>query len=331
MSATLGTDFLVWSFRFHFVASQSVFFPQGKASNILRGAFGSIFRKLACISECSDAKSCEIARQCPYALVFEPRQEWTIAKGPSGFADWPRPFVFRALHLDGCHFSQGQYFYFDLILFEPPAKLLPYFILVFRQLAETGLGPTRGRAVLSKVEDTSNEDLLFDGRDLIHCDLPGREFHFDKPSALLNRVTVTFLTPTELKAGGELVTRPEFAALLARVRDRISNLRALYQGGPLNVDFESLGHAAEQIRIVKSNLRHVQVKRLSSRTGQRHSLGGFTGSVVYEGDLSPFLPFLHAGEWTGVGRQTVWGKGCFTGDPIEKSSPVSQKVNFAPN
>ena len=35
------------------------------------------------------------------------------------------------------------------------------------------------------------------------------------------------------------------------------------------------------------------------------------GSVEYEGDLTPFLPFLRAGEWAGVGRQTVWGKGFF--------------------
>lgn len=307
-----ATNFSVWPFRFHFQASEPVFFPPGKASNVLRGAFGSIFRKLACVPECSDAKSCEIAAQCPYALVFEPRQEWTRAQGPSGFADWPRPFVFRALHLDGCRFSRGQHFHFDLILFEPPAKLLPYFILVFRQLAEAGLGPSRGRAALSKVEDTSNGALLYDGHRLLNRDLPGLQFDLGKLSPPLNRLTVTFLTPTELKSGGELVARPEFPVLLARLRDRISNLRAIYRGGPLNIDFESLGQSAQHVRIVDSTLHHVQAERLSSRTGQRHSLGGFTGSVTYEGNLSSFLPFLHVGEWAGVGRQTVWGKGYFS-------------------
>jgi hypothetical protein len=34
--------------------------------------------------------------------------------------------------------------------------------------------------------------------------------------------------------------------------------------------------------------------------------------VEYEGELTPFLPFLRAGEWAGVGRQTVWGKGFFS-------------------
>ena len=30
---------------------------------------------------------------------------------------------------------------------------------------------------------------------------------------------------------------------------------------------------------------------------------------AYRGDLAAFLPYLRAARWTGVGRQTVWGKG----------------------
>jgi hypothetical protein len=122
---------------------------------------------------------------------------------------------------------------------------------------------------------------------------------------------VNFLTPTELKTGGELIDTPEFPVLLRRLRDRVSNLRLLYQGGPLEVDFTALGKAAEEVRISRSSLRRVEVERFSSRTRQSHSLGGFVGEVEYEGGVSRFLPYLRAGEWTGVGRQTVWGKGSF--------------------
>jgi hypothetical protein len=56
-------------------------------------------------------------------------------------------------------------------------------------------------------------------------------------------------------------------------------------------------------------LEHVERTRLSSRTGQTHGLGGFTGHAIYSGNLSEFWPWLDAAQWTGVGRQTVWGKG----------------------
>jgi CRISPR/Cas system endoribonuclease Cas6 (RAMP superfamily) len=49
--------------------------------------------------------------------------------------------------------------------------------------------------------------------------------------------------------------------------------------------------------------------RRSSSTGHLHSIGGFTGWAEYSGPIGKFLPLLQIGRWTGVGRQTVWGKG----------------------
>lgn len=61
--------------------------------------------------------------------------------------------------------------------------------------------------------------------------------------------------------------------------------------------------------MTRCQLEHVDTVRRSSRTGQVHSIGGFIGEAEYEGDLSEFIPYLRAAKWTGVGRQTVFGKG----------------------
>jgi CRISPR-associated endoribonuclease Cas6 len=106
-----------------------------------------------------------------------------------------------------------------------------------------------------------------------------------------------------------VVDRPRFAVLFARVRDRISTLRASYGAGPLEIDFDAAGERAAAVRMTCCELRWVDVERRSSRTGQSHSIGGFLGSAEYEGELAEFLPYLEAARWTGVGRQAVWGKG----------------------
>ena len=116
---------------------------------------------------------------------------------------------------------------------------------------------------------------------------------------------VHFLTPTELKG----VEEPEFGPLLARIRDRISTLRALYGPGPLDLDFQAFGERVNRVRMTRCELQRVEEERLSKRTGQKHAIGGFTGFAEYEGDLNEFVPYLEAARWTGVGRQTVWGKG----------------------
>ena len=103
-----------------------------------------------------------------------------------------------------------------------------------------------------------------------------------------------------------VTTRP---SLLARIRDRASTLRELYGDGPLAIDFKALGERASLVSITRCELALVAAERVSRGTGQTHPLGGFTGFAEYAGDLAEFVPYLKIARWTGVGRQTVWGKG----------------------
>ncbi len=121
----------------------------------------------------------------------------------------------------------------------------------------------------------------------------------------VHRLRLHFLTPTEIKGAD----RPEFGILMARIRDRVSTLRELYGAGPIEIDFKAFGERARRVSMTRCELVPVAAERASRSTGQRHSLGGFTGLAEYEGDVSEFLPYLEIARWTGVGRQTVWGKG----------------------
>jgi hypothetical protein len=282
--------------RFSFVARERISFPQGKSSNILRGAFGVIFRRIACVPQCTGARECEWRASCPYARMFEPR---ALASGPSGLADWPRPFVFRATHLDGRTIHPGESFHFDLNLFDVKGEAVAYLVLAFSQLAHEGLGPGRSRVELTGVSqlDTNYDSAIAP----LVLDLAASE--------PITCVRVRFLTPTELKSGQQLATRPEFSILAARIRDRISTLRELYGEGPLAIDFRAFGERAALVRMTRCEVRQIDVERRSSRTGQTHPIGGFIGEAEYEGDLGEFVPYLRAARWTGVGRQTVWGKG----------------------
>ena len=310
MLAPLTFEF--YRFRFYFRSAGKLYFPDYKSGNIVRGAFGDIFRKLVCIPSCHDAKTCDIRADCPYARVFEPQA--ARGEGPSGLVDWPRPFVFRAAHLDGRTILRDEAFHFDVHIFDVRDPALPYFVLAFAQLAREGLGPGRGRAELTSVDQLDLNEArvaqVFDGGQFRMRELAApNEIDLSETPGRVGRLRVRFVTPTELKAGHQLADRPEFGILFGRLRDRISNLRALYGAGPLEIDFSAMGDRAAAVRITRCELRQTEVDRLSSRTGQRHPLGGFAGEAEYEGELAEFLPYLRLGKWVGVGRQTVWGKG----------------------
>ncbi len=258
--------------RFEFVARDSIFFPPFKAANVLRGALGMLL-----VNE-------------QYARVFAPVRK---ASGPSGLQDPPRPFVFRARHLDGVTVAPEAGFGFTVNLFLTEKAVVAALVDAFQKLALEGLGPGRGRAELLRV---SGDDVPL---------LVGIE----EPSPRTRKIRVDFLSPTELKHDGRIVSRPEFPILFARIRDRVSTLRHLYGPGALEIDFTSLRERAGKIRMTKCDLKPVEAERHSSRTGQTHPLGGLIGTAEYEGNLAEFLPYLEAASYTGVGRQAVWGKG----------------------
>ena len=281
-------NFELIAFRFHFEAVEPVYFGAGKAGNIIRGAFGLHFRDAARL----------VGQPELYERIFQPALEEQAAlteklegHAPSGLGDLPRPFVFRAAHLDGRTIGRGQPFHFDLHLFDTRDPAVEAFTGAFARVAEAGLGANRSKAALQSSEHR-----------MVQLSLMPKRGHVD-------RVRVRFATPTEMKADGRLVTEPRFQILISRIRDRVSTLRALYGAGPLALDFKAFSDRAEAVVITRCEIARSPVARRSSRTGQTHPIGGFVGEVDYEGDLSEFVPFLEAARWTGVGRHTVWGNG----------------------
>jgi hypothetical protein len=229
--------------------------------------------------------------------------------------------VFRASHLDGRTVRQGEAFHFDVHIFDVRDPALAYFVLAFAQLAREGLGPGRARAEMAAVDqlDLSGVTVarIFDGARVRIGELTAPiAMDMSNVPGRVERVRVRFVTPTELKSGHKVAERPEFGILFGRLRDRISTLRTLYGDGPLDIDFRAIGERAAEVRIVRSELQWTAVERLSTRTGQRHFLGGFVGETEYEGNLEEFVPYLRLGSWVGVGRQTVWGKGCLLVSPM---------------
>jgi hypothetical protein len=267
-----GTStFDLFALRFHCASAKPVHFPPGETANLFRGQLGKI-----------------LYRHDPemYASLFAPVRETGV---PSGLHDPPRPFVLRVRHLDGATLRN---FHIGLNLFQTNASDPVHLCQSIGDLVRESL-----RAEVCRVE----------GLEMLRLPLPTNVARASRRAAstVVSTCRVTFLTPTEMKNQNS----PEFGPLFSRIRDRISTLRALYGSGPLEIDFKAMGERAATIRMTHSEIRNVEAERTSHTTGQRHSIGGFIGVAEYEGDLREFIPYLEIATYTGVGRQTVWGKG----------------------
>jgi CRISPR/Cas system endoribonuclease Cas6 (RAMP superfamily) len=377
-------------FRFTIAPEQSLEVPAFNKGNMLRGGFGHAFRRLCCVPQCKDTKTCLLATSCPYKAVFEPSPP-PDAERLSKNQDIPRPFVFRAPQTQQTRFEKGQLFEFGLVLIGRALDFLPYFVLSFRELAAGGLGLNRAKCNLERVEqikpppnsagvaslpnvalvprtcpegvegprvpprenkfpertvprgsqteaaDTENgkavtgdgkrgarndyrteivytaEDQLFRATEAMTAgEWIKRRLHNSSACegvGAVRRLRVQFLTPTLLRADGEVIRRPEFHHVFKRLRDRINALCTFFGDGPLDANFAELGKSAEEVRTVSSDAKWVERFRTSSKTRQRHELSGFVGEATYEGYLTELIPWLLLGELVHVGKHTAWGNG----------------------
>jgi len=327
LCATAEDALHVGLFRFTIAPRQPLVVPAVNKCNMLRGGFGHAFRRLCCIPQCKNAKCCPLTTACPYKTVFEPSPP-PGADRLSKNEDIPRPFVFRAPDSQQTRFAPSERLQFELVLIGRAIDFLPHFVLSFRELAADGVGLNRAKCKLERVEQIkasvsgvgfpdvqteviyTAEDQLFRAAEVASAGswINGRTGSCIE-TATIQRLTIRFLTPTLLRADGEVVRRPDFHHVFKRLRDRINALNTFYGDGPLDADFSALGKLAEEVRTVSCDTKWIERFRTSSKTRQRHELSGFMGEASYAGDLTEFLPWLTMGELVHVGKHTAWGNG----------------------
>ena len=281
-------SFKVMLFEMEFQVKQDVWFSAWKAGNFFRGKLGIAARRLCCPQSCPGAASCSESVTCHYARLFEPQP---AVSGPSGFANLPRPFVLRAEELNGRTFQVGDHFSLRLHLFGA-LETCDLIEKSFQSIEQLQLLATRVSQVVIPL--------------------------VPEPCRLLQ---INFLTPMEIKWKDGVIRRPDFPALISRLRDRIASISSFHGSGPLNWNYNQIVECSESIQMTNCDVREVEADRRSSRTGQTHGLGGFIGKARYEGDLDQFIPMLRVAEWTGIGRHTSWGNGAIELIPSLPQSP----------
>lgn len=317
MGQAIGEGFTFAHYRFQLLPREPLEMPVRNKGTTIRGGFGAAFRRLVCIDLRLDCAACDLRYTCPYTTVFNPFVP-PEAERLSKNQNIPRPFIVKPPLATTAHYPPGEALCFELVVVGKAIDYLPYFIVAFRELSEGGFGLNRARCTLATIEafgPTGEVTSVYDGNEGVvrppqqnfgWQQLQARAEHFSG----LREITVRFLTPTALKAEGEVATVPRFHHLVKRLRDRVNALAYFYCGETLDVDFRELGCRAEGVKEVAVAGRWIEQNR-RTRKGAVQDLGGFVGTVTYRGDLESFLPLLLLGEYVHVGKNAAFGNGWY--------------------
>ncbi len=315
-AASLPANFTLACYRLTLQALESLQLPAFKGS-ALRGGFGHTFKRLVCVQPRACDKHCHAGNICPYGYIFEttPPENSEVLRNFQGI---PRPFVIQSPAERRSQILSGEQLSFGLTLVGHGINYLPYFIAVFRQLGQVGLGRNRGRYRLLTVEavrpDGEKTEPIYhaETETIRTVEATINSESLAARAAILppDRLTIDFLTPTRLRHKGIWIhTGPSFQALAKVLLGRISSLSYFHCGQHFEADFRGLIDRAAGVQIAHSETRWEDWSRFSGRQKQRVRMGGLMGRVTYEGDLQDYLPLLALGELVHVGKGTVFGNG----------------------
>jgi CRISPR-associated endoribonuclease Cas6 len=307
-------NFGTYSFRCSFKTHAVL--PEYKGSTF-RGCFGRALKQAVCVLRTRSCDDCLLSNQCLYAKVFE-----TLKNPPSHessrMAAQPHPFVIEPPETRNTHFSPGDDFSFNILLFGQAIESLPYFIhaviLMGQESMGKRIGPNAGQFDLTSV--WRGQDKLYNQDDKKLHQVPAISLNLQPaPSTTFDRLKIQFHTPLRLKHENRFASELPFHLLIRAVLRRISSLLACYDGAEPALDYRGLVADAGQVSIAESSLHWMDWRRYSFRQRQDMQMGGIIGDVLYIGNLQPFLPFLEFCRVVHIGKQTTFGLGRFDMDP----------------
>jgi len=316
----------IGKFGFSLKPLEPISLPAYKGST-LRGGFGHAFKRVVCALKKNDCAECILKEKCVYSYVFEtpPPSDTTIMRK---YTSVPHPFIIEPPLETKRIYKPGSNIEFGLTLIGRAADYLPYFIYSFSELGNIGIGKGKGKFALQTVKSLelgsgSEKQTIYssDTKTLkpfptsslaisFNSHQPPLKIRGGAESGGVMSLTLSFLTPTRIIYDKRLTLDLEFHMLIRQLLRRIALLSYFHCGiDTLDWDFNGIIEKAKDVKVKSRNLKWHDWEKYSARQDTKMKMGGFMGSITFEGNLKPFMPLIKAGEVLHVGKGTGFGLG----------------------
>lgn len=295
VSPGLPNPFPLQRWRLHARVRRAVQWPAYEGS-VLRGVWGHALKRAVCVTQAPQCGGCPLQQRCAYPALFEPAPP----AGRRTYGDMTPPLVIEPGG-GPRELQPGEGYGFHLVLFGRALKETALIRQTWQRALTDAIGPRRGAL------DVEPTDIIDDG-----VPLPS-------PEATPERIRVQLLTPLFVKRQGQPIAPAAFTAadFVWSVVRRVAEVCELHLGQTTGLDFAALKRAAQNLAFTEAQWEQQSFVRWSNRQEQHTPLTGIVGSGLVEGDLHPFWPVLHLGQWLHAGGKASFGLGHYRLTPVE--------------
>ncbi len=286
----------------------------------IRGFFGFMFKKIVCSDYRKECSRCLLTHNCAYSYIFEtpvPDKSEVMRK----YEHVPKPFVLFPPLTQGGIINQNSETFFKLTIIGKAIDYLPYFVYTLINLGDHGIGRRRSKFEVKNIihlNSIENDSVIYENG--------AEKINFDNSkidNTMLDRymeklrgnseLVYYFLSPLRIIFDGSHLQPEafEFHNIIRVLLRRIFLLSKFHTPRPLEIEFNELIEKSQAIKKLHSDLFWYNLRRHSSRQQRVINMGGIMGNAVFQGDFSPFLPYLVLGTYINMGKNTTFGLGKF--------------------
>lgn len=251
--------------------------PHYFVGSTLRGAFGYALKKVVCINPNFQCNDCFAVDNCLFYDFYERK---------------------NSVHSYRFSKALGSNNYdFSLFIFESAVDKLPYVLsAVHKMLQEIGLGAQRQNLKIKHI--LCNEIKVYEEGKFNLKNAKINTIDADNPTS---KVKLKLVTPLRIKHKNKIERNSiDLKQILQSTQNRLSELK---NEEKIRLTFSS------RYKLVKSDLRFVDLSRYSNRQKTKMQFGGLTGEMIFDEVDEQTYQLLKIAELIGVGKQTVFGLG----------------------
>ena len=265
----------------------------------IRGILGHCFRDFVCDMRATKCFACEKQSGCLYVRNF------ANTGGQGGAIN---PYVLLSCTQGKTEWKPGDECRFRLTLFGTAAESPGIYMDALLAMERRGWGAAKIPFALNRLVDWETGRLIYGaGRPYLR-NLAPQAMEIRPVNA--RSVMVSFQTPVRIVAGKTLFTSLPFQELVRFLMGRFAQMTQAYTDYVMEWDQEEMLRQAGQIKTVAEHWNYLDFSRYSINSPSgKLELPARTGWALYEGDLGAFVPYLEAGRYLHVGKNTTIGFG----------------------
>lgn len=265
----------------------------------IRGILGHCIHEFYCHKKNEKCFLCEEREKCPYVQCFS---------NTGGKAGAVNPYTIYVHGQSKEKWEKGDHCVFDITLIGKGTEYASIFLDALLAAEQKGWGSGRLSFKLEQIVEPDTGKLIYArGKCWMRNLVPG---HISVQERNAMCAYLKFDTPLRVVSGEKLFSKLPFEMLIQFLTRRISLLTTTYTDICLEWDYEEMLHQASKIRTVDECWREVPFTRYSiNQKDGKLQLPAKTGWILYEGDISQFVPLLEVGKRLRVGKGATIGFG----------------------